>query len=59
MTIENLVKNAIDAMKGKGSLAISISELENIVKIKIQDSGKGIPKNQFNKQIHLLLQMQC
>jgi signal transduction histidine kinase len=48
-TIENLVKNAIDAMKGKGSLAISISELENIVKIKIQDSGKGIPKNQFNK----------
>jgi two-component system, sporulation sensor kinase D len=47
-TIENLVKNAIDAMKGKGSLTISISELEDIVKIKITDSGKGIPKNQFN-----------
>lgn len=48
-TIENLVKNAIDAMKGKGSLAIVISELENVVKINILDSGKGIPKNQFRK----------
>ena len=48
-TIENLVKNAIDAMKGKGSLTISISELEDVVKIKITDSGKGIPKNQFSK----------
>ena len=47
-TIENLVKNAIDAMKGKGSLAIAISELEDVVKIKITDSGKGIPKNQFS-----------
>ena len=48
-TIENLVKNAIDAMKGKGSLNIIISELEDIVKISITDSGKGIPKNQFTK----------
>ena len=48
-TIENLIKNAIDAMKGKGHLTINISELEDIVKIKISDTGKGIPKNQFNK----------
>ena len=48
-TIENLVKNAIDAMKGKGALDITISELENMVKIKITDTGKGIPKNQFSK----------
>ena len=48
-TIENLVKNAIDAMKGKGALDIAISELENMVKIKITDTGKGIPKNQFSK----------
>ena len=48
-TIENLVKNAIDAMKGKGSLSIVISELEDIVKISITDTGKGIPKNQFTK----------
>lgn len=48
-TIENLVKNAIDAMKGKGSLNIVISELEDIVKINITDTGKGISKNQFTK----------
>lgn len=48
-TIENLVKNAIDAMKGKGSLNIVISELEDMIKISITDTGKGIPKNQFTK----------
>jgi len=48
-TIENLVKNAIDAMKGKGCLTIAITEVENEVKIKITDTGKGIPKNQFGK----------
>ena len=36
-------------MKRKGSLNIIISELEDIVKISITDSGKGIPKNQFTK----------
>ena len=48
-TIENLIKNAIDAMKGKGSLDINFVETKNILKIRITDSGKGIPKNQFNK----------
>ena len=48
-TVENLVKNGIDAMKGKGSLNIVISELEEMRKIKITDTGKGIPKNQFTK----------
>ncbi len=48
-TIENLVKNAIDAMKGRGKLDITIEESNNIVKLRIKDSGKGIPKNQFNK----------
>lgn len=43
-TIENLVKNAIDAMKGKGTLNIRISQLEETVKIDIEDTGKGIPK---------------
>ena len=46
-TIENLVKNAIDAMKGKGKLAVVIEEDSKFVKIKVSDSGKGIPKNQF------------
>lgn len=46
-TIENLVKNAIDAMKGKGKLLISVEEDGKQVIIKVTDSGKGIPKNQF------------
>jgi signal transduction histidine kinase len=46
-TIENLVKNAIDAMKGKGKLSVVIVEEGNFVKIKVSDSGKGIPKNQY------------
>lgn len=45
-TIENLVKNAIDAMKGKGSLALRISQDQDQVKISIKDSGSGINKNQ-------------
>ncbi len=48
-TIENLVKNAIDAMKGKGNLEIKIIEADKFVKINITDSGKGIPKHQYNK----------
>lgn len=48
-TIENLVKNAIDAMKGRGVLSLNILEDETDVKIYISDSGKGIPKNQFKK----------
>lgn len=48
-TVENLVKNAIDAMKGKGRLEVIIEEREKIVKIKVCDSGKGIPKAQFKK----------
>ena len=48
-TVENLVKNGIDAMKGKGSLNIVISELEDMININITDTGKGIPKNQFTK----------
>ena len=46
-TIENLVKNAIDAMKGKGKLTVSIEEVGEFVKIKVSDTGNGIPKKQF------------
>ncbi|WP_142784239.1 sensor histidine kinase [Changchengzhania lutea] len=48
-TIENLVKNAIDAMKGRGQLTVEIAQLENDVKIRVTDTGKGIPKKDFNK----------
>ncbi|MFH6960552.1 sensor histidine kinase [Flavobacterium aquidurense] len=46
-TIENLVKNAIDAMKGKGSLDLQIEQDANHVKINVKDSGTGISKNQY------------
>lgn len=48
-TIENLMKNSIDAMKGKGRLKLVIESDEKLVKIKIEDSGKGIPKKEFRK----------
>ena len=48
-TVENLVKNAIDAMKGRGKLAVEIIEENNLVKILVTDSGKGIPKKEFKK----------
>jgi len=43
--IENLVKNAIDAMEGKGHINLRISENESSAIITISDTGKGIPKN--------------
>ena len=46
-TIENLVKNGIDAMRGKGSIAIEIVPNGNWVKILISDTGAGIPKKNF------------
>jgi two-component system, sporulation sensor kinase D len=48
-TIENLVKNAIDAMKGRGKLALEIEEDAHFVKIKVTDSGSGIPKKEFKR----------
>jgi signal transduction histidine kinase len=46
-TIENLVKNAIDAMKGKGNLDLVMEQEGDWLKIKVSDTGNGIPKNQF------------
>src|SRR5690606_11457267 len=48
-TIENLVKNAIDAMRGKGKLVIEIKQDLNWVYVYIKDTGKGIPKSKFTQ----------
>lgn len=45
--IENMCKNAIDAMQGKGKITISVIEKKDRVLIDIQDTGKGIPKAQY------------
>ncbi len=46
-TIENLVKNGIDAMRGKGSITIEIIPNGNYVNILVSDTGHGIPKGNF------------
>jgi len=48
-TIENLVKNAIDAMRGKGDLHVELSQDNKRVYIRIKDTGKGLPKAKFTK----------
>lgn len=47
--IENLCKNAVDAMDGKGTLKIIMVEKPEQVKIFISDTGKGISKNKFTE----------
>lgn len=46
-TIENLVKNAIDAMRGKGKITMEIKQDPVWVYVFVKDTGKGIPKNKF------------
>lgn len=45
--IENLTKNAVDAMEGQGEITYLIEEREKTVRIDISDTGKGIPKSKF------------
>jgi len=46
--IENLVTNAVDAMKGKGKISVSITEEENKIVINISDTGGGIDRSIIN-----------
>lgn len=48
--IENVIKNAIDAMEGKGNIYLTITTKNKQIEICICDTGKGLAKNQF-KQI--------
>ncbi|HCE47883.1 MAG TPA: ATP-binding protein [Prevotellaceae bacterium] len=45
--IENLCKNAIDAMSGRGRIILTMHELTSMVIIEVTDTGKGIAKNRF------------
>ena len=47
--IENLSKNAIDAMEGSGIITYGVTETVNNVMVDISDTGKGIPKRAFKK----------
>jgi signal transduction histidine kinase len=48
--IENLIKNSIDAMLGKGELKVKIENTSKKVRITVSDTGKGMPKKLY-KQI--------
>ena len=45
--VENICKNAVDAMSGKGTLTIRLVEEKNCVVIDVTDTGKGIAKNSW------------
>ena len=48
-TLENLIKNGIDAMKGKGTIILKLFEESQTISIHIIDTGSGIKKENFKK----------
>lgn len=46
---ENLIKNAVDAMQSKGAISIRYGAGEDHAFIEIQDTGKGLPRAQWEK----------
>jgi signal transduction histidine kinase len=47
--IENLLRNALDAMEGEGQIRIRLTNQPRLVTIDLSDTGKGIPKKDFKK----------
>ncbi|BAO55034.1 sensor histidine kinase [Nonlabens marinus] len=47
--IENLIKNGIDAMRGKGTINVRLKEDARRVHITVSDTGKGIPKRLWKR----------
>ena len=45
--IENLCKNAIDAMNSEGTIKLSLKSKDNYAILDVSDTGKGLPKSQF------------
>ena len=46
--VENLCKNAVDAMEGRGTIMLTLTDDEQSVTIDVQDTGKGIKKKDIN-----------
>ncbi len=44
--MENLIKNAVDAMEGKGSITVTISARGGMAEIEVSDTGKGMTRRQ-------------
>ena len=47
--IENLLKNALDAMQGHGEIDVTLSSTDKQIVIEVRDTGKGIPKGSWNR----------
>ena len=45
--VENLCKNAIDAMEGQGSITLTARDEGDCFSVEVSDTGKGIPRNKF------------
>lgn len=45
--IENLIRNAVDAMNGNGEVSITLQDQTQFIYIDISDTGKGIVKSKF------------
>ena len=46
--IENLCKNAVDAMEGQGTITLTLREEQHGVVVEVKDTGKGIRKKDLN-----------
>ncbi len=47
--IENLLKNALDSMKGKGKITVELTEDSTHILIDVTDTGKGIPRSNWER----------
>ena len=47
--IENLLKNSLDAMEGKGTITVDINDDNKEVHIDVTDTGKGISKQNITR----------
>ena len=45
--VENLCKNAVDAMSGNGQIDLFINDKTNVVEVEVKDNGKGMSKNHY------------
>ena len=47
--VENLMKNALDALQGHGEIGVTIGSDKKYVWVEVSDTGKGIPKSKWKR----------
>ena len=47
--VENLMKNALDALQGRGAIDVRLAYDDRVVMIEVKDTGKGIPKSNWKR----------